>query len=291
MKRLLPLVLALLTLAPASAALAAPPPPPDFDHVVIIVMENKEYGQIIGSRQAPYINDLADSGALATRFYAIRHPSLPNYLALLGGSTFGIKTNCTNCDIDAKNLVDQLEDAGISWKAYMGGMPRECYKGAYSGRYAKRHNPFMYFDSIREDRDRCRLVQPIEELKDDLAADTLPRFAFITPDLCKDMHDCSIRTGDRYLSRLVPKILTDLGTDGVLFLTFDEGSSSDGCCRFARGGHIATIAAGPAVPDPRKRRVEYDLYSILRTIEEAWSLPLLRKAGCDCTESMGAMFG
>ena len=264
--------------------------PPDFDHVVVLVLENKEYEQIIGSVQAPYINSLADDGALATRFYAIRHPSLPNYLALIGGSTFGVTTDCTSCHVGGRNLIDQLEAAGISWKGYMGGMPHACFRASGEGLYAKRHDPFMYFSNIYNNPDRCHRVQPIENMLTDIRNDRLPQYSFVSPDLCKDMHDCSVRAGDRYLSRLVPRVIGALGANGVLFLTFDEGSSDAGCCRFAHGGHIATVVAGPAVASPSRRPMPYDLYSILRTIEEAWGLPLLRKAGCSCTEPMTALF-
>lgn len=300
MRRFIPILLLLALAAPPAHADATEPASapadtgptvsPDFDHAVIIVMENKEYSQIIGSREAPYLNRLAKREGLATHFYAIRHPSLPNYLALLGGSTFGIDTNCTNCKVRRTTLVDQLEGAGISWKGYMGAMPHACFEGASAGRYAKRHNPFMYFTTITEDPDRCGRVQPMKRLLSDLRNDRLPRYSFIVPDLCKDMHDCSIRTGDRYLSNLVPKILPALGDDGVLFVTFDEGASRLGCCTNARGGRIATIVAGPAVDGPVRRATPFTLYSILRTIEEAWGLPPLRKAACDCTEPMSSFF-
>src|SRR2546427_6792234 len=78
-------------------------------NIVIILMENHSYGQIIGSSSAPYINSMANQGVLLTRSFGIRHPSLPNYLALIGGSTFGIRTNCTNCSVNKTNLVDQLQ--------------------------------------------------------------------------------------------------------------------------------------------------------------------------------------
>ena len=264
--------------------------PPDFDHAVVLVLENKEYDAVIGNSDAPYLNGLADGAGLATRFYGIRHPSLPNYLALLGGSTFGITSDCTNCVARGRSLVDQLDAHGITWKGYMGGMPSACYTGATYGRYAKKHNPFMYFPSITSDAARCAQVQPLTKLNADLKAGSLPRFAFVSPDLCADMHDCSVASGDLYLSHLIPRILTALGTDGVLFVTFDEGSTSAGCCTVAKGGHIATIVAGPAVTTPVRSSVPYDLYSILRTIEEAWNLPLLRNAGCECTSSMTAFF-
>jgi hypothetical protein len=101
------------------------------------------------------------------------------------------------------------------------------------------------------------------------------------------MHDCSVASGDLYyLSHLTPWILSALGTYGVLFVTLDEGSTSAGCCTVAKGGHIATIVAGPAVSAPVGGSVPNDLYSILGTIESVWDLPPLRNAGCECTESM-----
>lgn len=264
--------------------------PPNFDHVVVLVLENKEYDAVIGSPDAPYLNGLANGAGLATRFYGITHPSLPNYLALLGGSTFGITSDCTSCKARGRTLVDQLEAHGITWKAYMGGMPSACYTGASYGRYEKKHNPFMYFPSIAGDAARCAMVQPLTKLNSDLKSGGLPRFAFVSPDMCGDMHDCSVASGDLYLSHLIPRILSALGNDGVLFVTFDEGSTSAGCCTLAAGGHIATIVAGPAVAGPMTSKVPYDLYSILRTIEEAWGLPLLRNAGSDYTQSMSAFF-
>src|SRR3954449_2587231 len=118
--------------APARAATAS--------HVVVIVMENKEYGDVIGNRSAPYTNRLARRYGLATASYGNRHPSLPNYLALTGGSTFGIDSDCTDCHVGARNIVDQLEDAHRSWGGFMEGLPRTCFTGGTAGEYAKKHN-------------------------------------------------------------------------------------------------------------------------------------------------------
>jgi len=172
----------------------------------------------------------------------------------------------------------------------MGGMPHGWCAGPDTGLYVKRYNPFACLTDIAGNDERCRHVQPLDHLIADIRKDDLPRFAFISPDLCMDMHDCSISTGDHYLSHLIPRILPALGADGVLFLTFDEGVSDTGCCRYAQGGHVATVVAGPAVVKAGPRSVPYDLCSILRTIEEAWGLSLLRKAGCPCTEPMTAFF-
>jgi hypothetical protein len=262
---------------------------PSFSRVAVIVMENREYGAVIGNPDAPYVNGLAKRYALATRSYAIRHPSLPNYLALIGGSTFGIDSDCTDCNVSATNLVDQLEANDISWKAYMQGMPRPCYSGAVKGRYAKKHNPFLYFDDIRQDGPRCHRVVPFRVYVDDLDKGNLPRFVWITPDLCHDGHDCGIQTADLFLKNHVPALLDALGDNGVLFLTWDEGYSSDGCCEQAAGGHIVTVVAGPAARSHVKSSARVDHYSLLRTIEEAWGFKRLRGAACDCSRLMSSL--
>jgi phosphatidylinositol-3-phosphatase len=124
------------TMSP-TAALAGGPPA----HIAVIVMENEEYGDVIGSRQTPFINALAGRYALAKAMYATSHPSLPNYLALTGGSTFGITSDCTDCSVNATGLADQLAGAHLSWTAYMEDLPHPCYGGAGAGEYAKRHDP------------------------------------------------------------------------------------------------------------------------------------------------------
>ncbi len=246
--------------------------------VFVIVLENREYGQVIGASGAPYLNRLARRGALATRYYAISHPSLPNYLAMIGGSTFGIRSDCTQCSASGPSLPEQLSEAGVDWRAYMQGMPRSCYLGGYSGRYAKKHNPFYYFPSIVSEPASCRRVVPGRRLLSDLRGGTLPTFGWITPDLCNDAHDCGLARSDRYLSRLVPALLPRLGRNGYLVLTFDEGSSDRGCCG-AHGGRVATILAGPGVRSGARLNRPYTHYSLLATLEQSFGLPLLRAAG------------
>jgi phospholipase C len=253
-------------------------------------MENKEYGEVIGKPAASYVNRLARRYALATNFYGIRHPSLPNYLALTGGATFGVTSDCTTCHVRAKNLVDELESAGISWKAYMESMPEPCYRSASADGYAKKHNPFVYYDSITKNRRKCSKVVPYPELATDLRRGRLPTFVWITPNECNDTHDCSMKTGDRYLAHLVPPLLHELGPHGVLFLTWDEGSSDRGCCKRATGGHVPTIVAGPDVRAGERSSVPHDHYSILRTIGDALRLPPLGQAACPCTKPLDALF-
>jgi phospholipase C len=255
----------------------------------VILMENKESGEVIGSHSAPYLNGLARTYARASSFYGTRHPSLPNYLALTGGSTFGIGSDCTSCHVARTNLVDQLEATGVSWRAYMDGMPRPCFNGGSHGDYAKKHNPFMYYDDVRSSPSRCANAVPGAQLSRDLVTG-LPSFVWITPNLCDDMHDCPVRTGDRYLSRVVPKLLPALGPRGALFVLFDEGSSDRGCCKLAHGGRIPAVFAGPAVKRGFVVTTPLDHYSVLRTIEDAFGVPHLRGAGLAATPSMTSAF-
>jgi hypothetical protein len=267
--------------SPVARAGAGPPA-----HIAVIVMENEEYGDIIGSRSAPYITSLAHRYGLASGMYAITHPSLPNYLALTGGSTFGIDSDCTDCRVGATSLVDQLAAAHLSWRAYMEDLPRPCFTGASAGDYAKKHDPFAYYTRVTHDRARCANIVPLARLAADERAGALPRFAWITPSLCHDMHDCSVSTGDRFLAGLVPRLLRALGPRGLLFLTFDEGSSDDGCCRLASGGHIVTIVAGGGARVHARLATPTDHYSVLQTIEDLLGLKRLRGAGCACTPSL-----
>jgi phosphatidylinositol-3-phosphatase len=249
-------------------------------------MENEEYSSLIGSGTVPFIDSLASHYALAAQAYAIRHPSLPNYLALTGGSTFGVSSDCTGCVVPGSGLVGQLASKRISWKAYMEDLPRPCFTGASHGEYAKKHDPFMYYRGIVGDPAQCDRVVPMSEIAGDERERRLPAFIWITPNLCHDMHDCDPATGDRFLQGLLPPLLRALGPRGLLILTWDEGSSDDGCCRLASGGHIVTILAGGEARRHARLGTPIDHYSVLQTIEDLFDLPRLGGARCICTPSL-----
>jgi phosphatidylinositol-3-phosphatase len=272
--------------------LTAPTPNPSrASHVFVIVMENKEYGDVIGSSSSPFVNSLARRYTSATGFFGVRHPSLPNYMALTAGTTFGVDSDCTDCQQDGETIVDQLEAAGVSWKAYMGGMPSACFKGAFSGQYAKKHDPFMYYRRIAADPARCAKVVPESALAEDVRAGRLPTFAFLSPGLCDDTHDCGPDQGDKYLARTVPAILASLGPRGYLVLTWDEGTSDRGCCGgLASGGQIPTVIAGAGVRRGASLPGPYTHYSTLRLIEDSLGLPRLREAARPEVNSLAPAF-
>jgi hypothetical protein len=274
--------------APPST-LAAPPPPapataavPAFSHVFTIVMENHEYDAVIGSAAAPYLNSLAASYGLATNYYAASHPSLPNYLALTAGSTFGIASDCTTCYVSATNIADQVEGSGRSWKAYMEDMPTPCFTGASSGNYAMKHDPFMYYTDIRNNPARCAAhVVPFTQFGADMNSGQVPNFVWITPNLCNDTHDCGVSTGDAWLRSVVPTITGSAAfrNGGVLFITWDEGSSNTGCCGDAWGGHVATLVISSRAISGYRSATGENHYSLLRTIEDGFRLGHLGAAG------------
>jgi hypothetical protein len=258
-------------------------------HIAVIVLENLEYGQVIGNRSAPYLNGLAQRYALATRSFAITHPSLPNYLALTGGSTFGIDSDCTDCSVPGSGLAGQLDAKKISWKAYMEGLPHPCFTGSEAGEYAKKHDPFVYYRALVKDKADCDRVVPLTQLGADEHAHDLPLFIWITPDLCHDAHDCPISAADHFLKGLLPSLLAQLGSNGLLFLTFDEGTSDNACCKLAAGGHVVTIAAGPGARRHVRLDTPVDHYSLLLTVEDLFGLSRLRGASCTCTPSLAPM--
>jgi phosphatidylinositol-3-phosphatase len=292
---------AAVALAAASCGGSAPPtqlatpsasalPASSSSHVVVIVMENKEATDVVGTPSSHYVTALARRYAIATRTYAIRHPSLPNYLALTSGSTHGIASDCTDCHVSGRNVVDQLEAAKVSWKGYMEDLPKPCSTVAGAGRYAKKHDPFMYYDDVVRDPRRCRKVVPFDQLASDLRRGTLPTFSFISPNLCNDTHDCDVATGDRFLSGLVPRLLRESGPHGFVVLTWDEGTSNDGCCVDAHGGRIATVVAGPDVRRHASSSHPIDHYGVLRTIENALGLPPLGGAALRRSGSLDDLF-
>ena len=274
--------------APTSTPTLEPTPTPlplvpNFSHIVIIIFENKEFGTVIGNGKMAYFNLLASTYTLLTQHYATTHPSLPNYLSLIGGDTFGITSDCEDCFVNAPSLPDLIEKSGRTWKTYQDDMPEPCFVGS-TLRYAQKHNPFIYFDPIRLDAERCaRSVVPLTQLDTDIAANDLPNFIFITPDICYSAHDCSIELADGWLKEQMDKLYPALESSGepfLIILTWDEGQGNHSCCGLPElaGGRIATVFISPQVKPNFEDATPYSHYSILKTISEAWGLPYLGHA-------------
>ena len=263
--------IALIALALASAAGAARPSVPRFAHVVVVVFENKERGEIAGNSAAPTFAALTARYASITRYDAVTHPSLPNYLALVSGSTQGIASDCTDCVVSGPSLADTLAAHGLGWKTYAEGLPAAGFTGPSAGEYAKKHDPFLYFRSVLSRQAWRRRVVPFGQLARDVSARQLPAFALVVPNLCDDMHDCPVATGDAWLRRkIVPLLSSPALADGVVFVVFDEGTTDAG-----GGGNVETLALGPLVRPGARFDRPTNHYGLLRTIEQGLGLPLL----------------
>lgn len=244
---------------------------PAYDHIVTIIMENHTESQLIGSSQAPYINQLAKQNAYTNNFSAITHPSLPNYIALTSGSTNGISTDCTptgSCTVSAKNITDSVTAAGKTWKAYMESMPSACTL-ADASPYVVHHNPFVYYDDVRTSS-RCKSDDvPYTQFSTDLkSTTTLPNYVWITPNVNDDMHNGTVQQGDTWLSQQVPLILKSPAftqQHSLLVITWDEGLKTG-------SNTVLTIFAGYGVKTGYVSSVSYNHYSLLRTEEDAWGL-------------------
>jgi phosphatidylinositol-3-phosphatase len=278
---------------------------PTSDHatarVIVVVEENHSFDQIIGNTRAPFLNHLAGQGTLLTSYFAITHPSLPNYIAMVSGDTQGITSDCGDCNVDAANLADQLEGARISWKAYMEDLPAACSDAHHAGAYAKKHDPFMYFASVRDNPDRCAKVVPFGQLDADLTTGRLPQLVFITPNQNHDMHGAGegrddaalIATADHWLEGLYGRLAgSSAWRQGTrLVVTWDEGAGGTrtGCCGgLATGGNVATIVTGPGIKATRDATT-YSHYALLRSIETLFHLSYLSHAGDPGTPTIAAL--
>jgi hypothetical protein len=255
----------LVALVVCATGQSAPRPVPAFKHVVVVMMENKAGGEVLGNPHAPAFNAFARNGAILSGYRGVTHLSLPNYLALVSGSTHGITNDCTSCTVGGLSLADTLEARHLTWKAYAEGLPRPGWTGPYSGRYAKKHVPFLYFRKVLASRARLKRVVPLTQLARDRAAGKVPSFALVVPDLCHDMHDCSVATGDAWLKRFLPPLLKLPGT--AVFVVFDESDSAD--------PRVPALALGPLVRPHSRATGTLGHYALLRTIEDGFGLRLL----------------
>ena len=249
--------------------------------IFIILMENHDWSTILGSSFCPYINNtLLPRSSYATRYHSPLsvHPSLPNYLWLAAGTNFNIRNDddpSLNHQSSTKTLFHQLDQAGISWKTYQEDITGKDVPDVNSGSYAVRHNPAVYFDSIRNNLNYCtNHVRPYPELARDLTNNTVPRFCFISPNVINDMHDTasgspsSRKQGDDWLAREVPRILASAAytNGGALFLTWDEGSS-DG------DGPIGMLVLSPrAKGGGYHNSLFYTHSSWVRTVQDIFGL-------------------
>ncbi|MFD0257841.1 alkaline phosphatase family protein [Kitasatospora indigofera] len=231
---------------------------PTPDHVIVVVMENHAYSQVIGSSSAPYINNtLKAGGASLTNSYGLTHPSEPNYYMLFSGSNQGrTDDSCVGVgSINQPNLASELIAAGKTWASYNETLPSQGSTVCSSGKYAQKHNPWFGFSNVPTNTAYTFAQFPTDYT-------TLPKVSFVVPNLCSDMHDCSVGTGDTWIKNNLGAYATWAKThNSILVVTFDEDNKLS-------GNKIPTVLYGEHVTPGSSSATTYNHYNVLRTLED-----------------------
>ncbi|KAG0327210.1 hypothetical protein BG000_001043 [Podila horticola] len=260
-------------------------PGDSFDKFFMIVFENMDYRKVAAN---PYFSSLAKKGNLLTNYHAITHPSQPNYIAMISGSTQGCKDN-KDYNFESKNLIDILEPKDISWKAYQENYPGDCYlEDSLDKLYRRKHNPFISFTDITTNPTRCAKIVNADELDTDLANHALPQFSFFTPNMNNDGHDTSVSFAADWLERFIEDKLSNPAfmTNTAILVTFDEDdSSTDSRKNVSEKNRIHSILLGGAVHSApgTTDNTAYNHFSILATLEKNWKLDNLSQKDVGAT--------
>ena len=255
----LALALVSTALARASAAVAGPA----FKKVFVIVLENTSAEK---AHRQPYLKSLRQRGASLDRFYAVAHPSLPNYIAMTSGSTHGVAGNRA-VNLDVRHLGDLLEAKKRTWRQYAGGYPGGCFLGERHDRYVRKHAPFLSYTNVQRDPARCANTVDAARLDEDIAEGRLADYSLYIPDVYDDGHHTGVAYADKWLQKTFDRKFNDARfmKDMLVIVTFDEDDNK-------HGNHIYTVLLGDSVIAGARSGTRYDFYSLLRTIEDAFAL-------------------
>ena len=250
----LPLFLMLVCLTTMAQIPGVTPP----DHIVIVMEENHSFSEIIGSSSAPFINSLAQQGALFTQSFAVEHPSQPNYLDLFSGSNQGVTDDSCPHTFSTENLASELAAAGRTFTGFSEGLPSGGSTVCTSGEYARKHVPWVNFTNVPSSAN-----QPFTAFPADFT--TLPTVSFVIPDLLDDMHDGTIAQGDAWLQQnMNAYIQFAQANNSLLIITWDEDDSS-------MSNQIPTIFLGPMVKQGQFAET-INHFNVLRTVEDLYGL-------------------
>ncbi len=300
-----------VTATPGPAALAKPAASvPRMNHVFLIMEENNGFHDVIGNPAAPNLNYLARTFGVETDYFGVSPDSSEsNYVGLLGGSVFGVTSDDAywKNQIHAPSLISQLDQAGVSWKVYLQALPHPDYQGiCYPAKcngapdsdplYVSKHDGIQNFTTSLNSFDWSRQV-PVDALAADLRSGNVPRFSYVVPDECHDMHGdppyCLdsgnigdpqnqhlVAVGDAYLGQLVSEITSApfwAKGNNAIAITYDNGDNSAGCCDAnTGGGQIATVVITSHGPRGVKDASPANHYSLLSTIQHAFGLGCLQ---------------
>jgi acid phosphatase len=258
--------------------------------VFVVVMENKNYSDVVGGSAMPYFNSLIPKGALATKYYANLHPSIGNYMMMTTGIPVPADDNFVG-RVTSDNIARQLVSAGKTWKIYAESIPSVGYTGGDVPPYLHRHNPFSYFSDVLDNSAQAANMVPLTQLSTDLTSGTLPNLAFIVPNAINDGHDCASTTNctttqelqqsDAWMQSNFPAILANASfkTNGVLVVTWDESEND-----FTNGGgQVATLFLGPQVKVNYQSTSSYQHQDLLRMMSSRIGLASAPGAGASAS--------
>lgn len=246
----------------------AGPTAPHFSKIIYIIFENEDQKNVISNS---YFKSLADKGANFTNMKAETHPSQGNYIAMVAGSTHGV-TDDSNTDINVAHLGDLLENKNKTWKTFAEGYPGNCYTDSSSGKYARKHVPFLSFVNVTNSASRCAKIVSEKTFFSDWKSGKLPDFSMYVPDLNNDGHDTHIDYAAAWLKKNFTTAFNDAAMmkDTLIVLTYDESS-------YFGGNKIYNVFLGPMIKPGSSNGTAHTHYSLLKMIEDEWSLGSLNQ--------------
>ncbi|KUJ23288.1 phosphoesterase-domain-containing protein [Mollisia scopiformis] len=256
-----------------------------FDRIVQIWLENTDYDKASTNSDLLW---LASQGIALTNYYAVTHPSEPNYIASVGGDTFGMDNDDFNqIPANISTVVDLLDTKGISWGEYQEHIPYPGFQGfnwsnqvTYANDYVRKHNPLVIYESVTSNATRLSLIKSFDSFASDLAAKTLPQWSFVTPNMTNDGHDTTIAFTSSWARGFIAPLLNNnyFMNNTLLILTFDEDET------YTNHNNMFTILLGGAIPTSLHGSTDstfYNHYSMISTVSQNWGLPSLGRWDCN----------
>ena len=266
---------------------------PKVQHVAVVVLENTNYADVVGSPNAAYINSLIVKGGLASNYYAILHPSIGNYFALTTGEVATTDDSFTGI-LTIDNVVRELIASSKTWKSYAQSLSVPGYVGPDIYPYLRRHNPISYFSDVQLPSQQSQNLVPFSQLATDIASEQMPNYMFIVPDAQHDAHDCpgsplatcdigvKVAAADTWLSQNIAPLLANaqFQQSGILIITFDESENDN----TNGGGRVMTLLYGTGVKPGYVGTATYNHYSLLRLTMEAAGVTTIPGNGSTATD-------
>lgn len=255
-----------------------------FERIAIIWLENTDYDKAEGQ---PNLKSLAEKGIKLTNYFALTHPSQPNYMASAGGDYFGLNNDdYVEVPAEIQTIADLLDEKRVSWGEYQEDMPYTGFEGFewlnqenHANDYVRKHNPHVQYNGIADHADRLSHIKNFTLFERDLKNHALPQWMFITPNMTNCGHDTNIGVSGQWSWNFISPLLEDeyFNNNTLVVLTFDENET------YEIPNQVYTLLLGDLIPDELRGTEDdtyYDHYSLLATVQANWGLPTLGRHDC-----------